>query len=269
MHSLARKACVLTGSLMLSVAVLAGESGVLGDNERIFSSHLGYELQYRVYRPAGILPGDRLPTLYVTDGQMYLAEGGFKAVLDEAIGNGLIDPVVVVFVDSRNPDDLEENRRNSEFMCNVKYANFFGGELIPAISSKQPVRNSRDDRVILGVSFGGLNGACFGLMLSELFAGIAMQSPASGEHLEVVRELYEERELLPLKMFVSAGSRNDNYGAAKRFTETLEQKGYDVTFMKVRGEHNWKNWTPLLDDVLLTFFASGEKRASEKNNPGH
>jgi enterochelin esterase-like enzyme len=196
-----------------------------------------------------------LPTLYVTDGQSYLERGNLKTVLDNAIENGVIEPVVAIFVDSRNPDRLEENRRNSEFMCNTKYAGFFANELIPTISREQPVSLARDDRVILGVSFGGLNAACFGLALPEMFSGIAMQSPASGQHLEVVRKLYAEREQLPLKMFISVGSRNDNTGAVKRFDKTLEDKGYDVTFIKVRGEHNWKNWTPLLDDVLLTFFA--------------
>ncbi len=245
---------VLAGSLLLAFAATANE-GILADNQRIYSNHLGYELQYRIYKPAETSAGDKLPTLYVTDGQSYLDAGNFKAILDRAIDSGMIEPILVVFVDSRNPDNLEENRRNSEFMCNTKYAGFFASELIPAISVEQPVSMTRDDRVILGVSFGGLNAACFGLALPELFSGIAMQSPASGQHLEVVRKLYAERERLPLKMFISVGSRNDNTGAVKRFDKTLEDKGYDVTFVKVRGEHSWKNWTPLLDDVLLTFFA--------------
>jgi len=240
---------------MLFALAAAASEGVLGDNQRIYSSHLGYELQYRVYRPADITAGSKLPTLYVTDGQMYLADGNFKAVLDDQIGSGMIEPLVVVFVDSRNPDNLTENRRNSEFMCNSKYAGFFANELIPAISRAEPVSMSRDKRVILGVSFGGLNAACFGLALSELFSGIAMQSPASGKHLDVVRELYEERDALPLKVFISVGTRNDNTGAVKRFDKTLEIKDYDVTFIKVHGTHDWKNWRPLLDDVLQTFFA--------------
>jgi enterochelin esterase-like enzyme len=255
---LLRQTGVLAGSLLLAFAATANE-GILGDNQRIYSNHLGYELQYRIYKPAEIPANASLPTLYVTDGQSYLDEGNFKAILDNVIESRMIEPILVVFIDSRDPDKLEENRRNSEFMCNTKYAGFFAGELIPTISREQPVSLARDDRVILGVSFGGLNAACFGLALSELFSGIAMQSPASGEHLEVVRKLYAEREHLPLKMFVSVGSRNDNTGAVKRFDKTLEDKGYDVTFVKVRGEHNWKNWTPLLDDVLLTFFA--EKQA--------
>jgi enterochelin esterase-like enzyme len=179
---------VLTISWFGAFAVAADE-GTLGDNQRIFSTHLGYELQYRVYRPATV-PADRqLPSLYVTDGQAYLDQGGFKNVLDEAIGSGLIMPVLVVFLDSRNPMNLLENRRNSEFMCNLDFATFFADELIPTISRHQPVSTLREDRVILGVSFGGLNSACFGLMLPKLFSGIAMQSPASGQHVEVVRKL--------------------------------------------------------------------------------
>lgn len=250
-----RQSSVLTVLLFFAGVAFAGE-GYLSDNQRIFSTQLGYELQYRIYRPAEISAGDRLPTLYVTDGQGYLQQGGFKAVLDTAISSGVIEPVLVVFLDSRNPDKLEENRRNSQFMCSTKFAAFFATELIPTISQEQPASSLREDRVSLGVSFGGLNSACFGLMLSRLFSGIAMQSPASGDHLEVVRELYEEREALPLKMFLSVGSRNDNTGAVKRFKMTLESKGYDLTFIKVTGDHSWQNWAPLLDDVLVTFFAS-------------
>jgi len=254
---LVRQLCVLI-VLWTFALVAVAEEGALGDNQRIFSKHLGYELQYRVYKPAAASADDKLPTLYVTDGQGYLEQGDFKTVLDTVISTGAIKPVLVVFLDSRNPDDLSENRRNSQFMCNTKFATFFANELIPTISKDQPVSLLRDDRVILGVSFGGLNSACFGLMLSKLFSGIAMQSPASGDHLEVVRELYEQRDAQPIKVFLSVGTRNDNTKAVKRFKETLEGKGYDLTFIKVRGEHNWENWDGLLDDVLLTFFAIPE-----------
>lgn len=250
--------------LFLYVASAFTDEGSLGENQRITSSHLGYDLQYRVYRPAETSAEAELPTLYVTDGQGYLAQGKFKDVLDASIRDGLIEPVLVVFLDSRNPDNLGESRRNSQFMCNKKFGDFFASELIPTISGEQPVSLSRENRVILGVSFGGLNSACFGLMLSDLFYGIAMQSPASGEHLEVIRELYKEAEPLPLKMFLSVGSRNDNTGAVKKFKKTLEQKGYDLTYIKVTGEHNWQNWAPLLDDVLLTFFAKADALQEQK-----
>lgn len=139
-------------------------------------------------------------------------------------------------------------------MCNSDFATFFAVKLVPTISKEQPVSLSRNDRVILGLSFGGLNSACFGLMLSNLFAGVAMQSPASGNHVDVVRELYARRDALPLKMFLSVGTKNDNMGAVKRFRHALQSNGYDLTFVTVREGHDWKNWGPLLDDVLVTFY---------------
>lgn len=238
-----------------SACFAAVAEGDLGEYSRISSAHLGYDLQYRVYQPIDTPDDAGLPTLYVTDGQWYLQYGNFKAILDRMIGEGAIEPVLVVFLDSRNPDDPNENRRNSEFMCNDDFAAFFATELIPRISGQYPVSVSRNDRVILGVSFGGLNSACFGLMLPDVFAGIAMQSPASSDHVDVVRALYEEQEALPLKFFLSAGTRNDNLDAARRLGRVLTTKGYDLTFKKVRAGHDWRNWAPHIDDVLATFFA--------------
>lgn len=253
--ALARKAGLIVASSLIAGTVFAS-GGSLSDNQRIASALLGYDLQYRVYRPIGASADDQLPSLYVTDGQRYLDNGGFKSVLDAAISQGLIEPVLVVFLDSRDPDQLALDRRNAQFMCNADFASFFATELIPAISRQQPVSLSRDDRVILGLSFGGLNSACFGLMLSEQFSGIAMQSPASGKHVDIVRELYKESELLPLKLFLSVGTQNDNEAAVKRFRRVLKSKGYDITYKVVREGHNWRNWKPLLDDVLITFFGT-------------
>ncbi len=249
---------VLLASLLLAGAGVAAE-GTLSANQRISSVHLGYDLQYRVYRPADATADDKLPSLYVTDGQMYLGPGGIKTVLDAAIGGGVIEPVLVVFLDSRNPDNLRESRRTAEFMCNTDFAKFFADELVPTISREEPVSQLRDDRVVLGLSFGALNSACFGLALPEVFAGIAMQSPASAAHVDVVRELYEDRAALPLKVFLSVGTKNDNQVAVKRFRRVLERKGYDLTYVTVREGHNWKNWGPLLDDVLTTFFPARDE----------
>jgi enterochelin esterase-like enzyme len=243
-------------ALVLQLAVCGAAAGVEpGQNQLISSSRLGYDLQYRVYAPDEVATGDTLPSLYVTDGQWYLHNGELAQLIDEMIRDERIKPLVAVFVDSRNPGNLVENRRTSEFMCNREYAAFFASELVPAISAAYPVSASREDRVVLGMSFGGLNAACFGILLPEVFGGIAMQSPASEDHVDVVRELYQQSPKLPLTMFLSVGTENDNLRAVKRFRRTLEDKGYDLTYEKVRQGHTWRNWKPLLDDVLLTFFA--------------
>ena len=195
-----------------------------------------------------------LPTLYITDGQWYISRGELPKLLDAEIAAGNIDPVLVVFVDSRNPDKLRQNRRNQQFFCNQHYVDFFTEELLPAIDREYPTAGTRDGRVILGLSFGARNSACFGLMAHESFAGIAMQSPANSDMVDELSFRYMVQEKLPLKIFMSVGTANDNTQAGQQFMETLKFQEYDLTYREVNEGHDWDNWGPLLDDVLHTFF---------------
>lgn len=238
----------------VSGAVSAG--GDLSDDIRISSDVLGYDLQYRVYVPEGISRNSELPTLYITDGQWYISRGELPALLDREIAAGNIKPVLVVFVDSRNPDNLQQNRRNQQFFCNPRYVDFFTDELLPTIDDEYSSSALRDDRVILGLSFGGRNSACFGLMAHDSFAGIAMQSPANSEMVDELRFQYMAQDKLPLKIFMSVGTVNDNTQAGRQFMETLKFQEYDLTYREVNEGHDWDNWGPLLDDVLYTFFPS-------------
>jgi enterochelin esterase-like enzyme len=242
--------------LLFSAAVcgVVSADGKLSDDIRISSDALGYDLQYRVYVPEGMRRNSELPTLYITDGQWYISRGELPALLDKEIAAGNIEPVLVVFVDSRNPDNLQQNRRNQQFFCNPRYVDFFTEELLPSIDNEYPTSAVRDDRVILGLSFGGRNSACFGLMAHDSFAGIAMQSPANSEMVDELRFQYMAQEKLPLKFFMSVGTVSDNTQAGRQLMETLKFQEYDLTYREVNEGHDWDNWGPLLDDVLHTFF---------------
>jgi len=228
--------------------------GTLSDNLRIESEQLGYALQYRVYIPDGVKKDEKLPTIYITDGQWYLGQGNMAKVLDHEIAEGNINPVIAIFVDNRNPDDLSQNRRNQQFMCNKKYAAFYVKELVPTINNNYPVSSNRDNRVIAGISFGGLNAGCFGIMAYNTFSGIGMQSPASGAHLKLLSKLYKDNDKLPLKIFMSIGTKKDNTRAGRKYHRVLKNKGYDINYIEVPFGHEWRNWKPLMDDMLLTFF---------------
>lgn len=244
---------------LLAAALICAEvsaQGTLSGNIRIDSDILGYELQYRIYEPEGAGGNSQLPTLFITDGQWYISRGNLPELLDREIAAGTIEPVLVVFVDSRNPDNLQQNRRNQQFFCNQRYVDFFTDELLPTIDGEYPTSGVRDDRVILGLSFGGRNSACFGLMAYDAFAGIAMQSPANSEMVDELRMQYMAQEKLPLKIFMSVGTVNDNTQAGRQFMETLKFQEYDLTYHEVNEGHDWDNWGPLLDDVLHTFFSA-------------
>ncbi len=246
---------VITGFLYVSFTASAMAEGTLSDNILIESKALSYNLQYRVYTPDPKYTRGNMASLYVTDGQSYISDGKLPEVLDRLIEAKIIMPIVVIFVDSRSPDNLSINRRNEQFFCNGKYAKFFTKELIPTISDTYDISDERDDRVILGLSFGGTNSACFGVMIPQFFGGVAMQSPANSEHLKLLSNLYRERDKASLKIFMSFGKKKDNIKAGRRFKNILLKKGYDLTYVEVNQTHNWKNWAPLLDDLLKTFFS--------------
>jgi enterochelin esterase-like enzyme len=229
-------------------------NGTVTDDIRISSAVLGYDLQYRVYLPEGYDSRADLPVLYLTDGQNYLGRGYMQRVLDNTISQGDIEPIVAVFVDARDPDNLKDNRRNSQFFCNKDYLTFYVNELIPEIEKKYPVAASREDRAIMGLSFGGLNAACFGLLGNGTFSKLGMQSPANHAVPNLLKA-YEEMPKLPLKIFLSTGKPDDNTKANRRFHTILQDKGYELKYIEVSEGHNWDNWRPLLDDLLTYFYA--------------
>lgn len=242
-------------SLLISGTTYAG--GNLSDDIRISSEALGYDLQYRVYAPENAASLSDLPVLFVTDGPGYISSGRMHRVLNRQIESGEVRPIVAVFVDARDPDDLGNNRRNSQFLCNEDYLHFYKDELIPEIEAKYPVGRSREHRGILGISFGGTNAACFGLFGYDTFSLIGMQSPAN-HPVEGLLLAYEQVQLLPLKMYLSTGRPNDNTSANRRFRDVLQSKGYEMEYKEVSAGHNWSNWRPLLDDVLQYFYAASE-----------
>lgn len=242
-------------TLLLLAAGAASANGTLTPDTRISSDTLGYELQFRVYVPENAKSASELPVLYITDGPGYIRLGRMPGVLDDLIESGEMEPVVAVFVDARDPDNLQTNRRNSQFLCNRDYLNFYVEELIPLVERSWPVGRTRDHRGILGLSFGGTNAACFGLLGYETFSDIGMQSPAN-HPVEELLPGYEEMPLLPLRMFLSTGKPNDNTEANRRFRNVLRNKGYPMKYVETREGHNWNNWRPLIDDVLLYFYGN-------------
>jgi enterochelin esterase family protein len=154
------------------------QHGTLGDDITVFSDSLGYHVNYRVYTPFGYEDMQNLPVIYVTDGQDYAHDdlGAMVIVLDNLIADGAIEPVIAVFIDSRDPE-TGKNRREREFTANEYHDTFLTTELVPAIDAAYRTSLSPDARAILGSSNGGLHSAYVGLKHSDVFHLIAMQSP--------------------------------------------------------------------------------------------
>lgn len=227
----------------------------LDKNQIITSQSLGYEVRFEVYLPPKYEEMGDLPCLYMVDGPSYIENGGMKQLLDRLIQEKKIKPIMAVFIDSRDPRFPEKNRRNQEFLGNPDYLKFITDELVTRIEDDYPSSPHQRDRAFLGLSFGGLMAAYVGIKASDLFYNIGIQSPSTHPFPDIY-EMYRSSERLPIRIFLSTGTKNDTQGDALKFKEIFEEKNYPFEYKEVPEGHNWKNWRPLLDDILLFFFSN-------------
>lgn len=232
--------------------ILSHSNLAFGVDELIIKSkHLGYNVRYWVYVPKNVT--EKMPVLYVTDGRGYKANGLIRISASLVKENEII-PHIIVMVDAIDPDDQSINHRNSQFLCNADYLNFYKEELIPTVTQHYNTLDTREQRGILGLSFGGLNAMYFGLHGSDTFGKIGIQSPAPHPCPSIYSD-YENSDQLPIDIFLSTGTQQDKATESRKFKHILEAGGYEFKYIEVSEGHNWNNWQPLLDDILLYFYA--------------
>ncbi len=229
--------------------------GTLSKNILIQSTpeNLNYNVQYKVYTPYGYEGLSNLPVIYVTDGHEYADDekGSMIIVLDNLIHNNQIDPVIAVFIDPREPVNLNNNRRGDEYTANIDFANFVADELVPVIDANYKTNLSANARAILGTSLGGWNSVYFGYTKSDIFQLIGIHSPAFDDD---IINFYNSSEKLPLKIYMSTGVIHDTEERARGMKTVLDLKNYPLQYREVNEGHSWGNWRALIDEVLIYFF---------------
>ncbi len=232
------------------------EKGVLGDDLEIESGHLSYTVQYRLYTPPNYQNLSDLPALYVLDGQEYLDNnlGALVIMLDNLIYLDEIEPIIVVFIDPRNPKDQDINRRANEFGINPDYADFMVYELIPEIESNYKASTNRENRALLGTSLGGLNTTYLGFKHPDIFGKLAIQAPAYWYKEKEIYSLVRGAQNPNLDIYMSVGTIGDNINDARRMKAEFEKLNLDFTYLEVNEGHSWGAWSAQTDDILIQFF---------------
>lgn len=236
--------------------------GTLTDNLLKESTYLNYKSQYRVYTPAGYSQMAHLPTIYVADGQEYMDDliGKMAIVLDNLIADKIIEPVIAVFLDPRNPDNLGNNRRGDEYRNNSNFVNYVTKELIPEIDAAYKTKPSADARAMMGASYGGYNAAYFCAKANDYFKMIGMNSP----YLHPVGDYTIDNDLRAIsydgmKLYLSYGTfdaQGEQY--FYRLKSIFDQKGSDYRYGIIGDGHTWENWSRVLSPALDYFFAFSE-----------
>jgi enterochelin esterase-like enzyme len=220
------------------------------------SSVLGYQLNYSVYLPVGYKQAGKLPCVYVTDGYEYMHPklGNMVTLLDNLIADKKIKPIVVVFIDHREPVNRANNKRMNELAMNGKYLTFFEKELIPLIESAFSVVPEANSRAILGESMGGLSAAYFAFAEPRLFGMAGIQSPAFLFRPQIYKLCDNPKQ--PIQISMTSGLINDASDASRKMKSILEKNACVYHYREVNDSHSWGNWRNLIDDILIDFFAA-------------
>lgn len=229
--------------------------GNLSDPIVIESNSLGYAKRIQVYTPYGYERHRGLPVVYVTDGQEFVRSdmGALPVVLDNLIAQRVILPVMAVFIDPR-ATSTGDNRRGPELLTNPHFQAFLTQELIPWVDARYRTQPSPTARAIVGISLGGLHATYTAMRQPESFGMAGLLSPYYAAKPAILAEV-EEHELVPVKFFVSQGTFDLDVSNTRRLCSILAAKKYDFRCQESHDGHSWGNWSRVLDDMLVFFFA--------------
>jgi enterochelin esterase-like enzyme len=221
------------------------------------SKVLGYQISYSVYLPFNYKSSEKFPVLYVTDGYEYLHHqlGNMSVVLDNLIGDKTIKPIIVIFIDHREPINRANNRRMQELGMNPKYLEFFVDELIPHIESIYPITSSPDNRAIMGASMGGLAATYFLFARPDIFGLAGVQSPSFYVKPQIYNLCANPADP-KLKISMTAGIINDTSQDSRKMVDILAANTCVYNYKEVNEGHSWGNWKRLTDNILIDLFGT-------------
>ncbi len=229
--------------------------GNVSNNITIKSEALGYDINIKVYLPFGYNSNKTYPLLVTTDGHEYSHPrlGAVNIVADNMIAENIIEPLIIIFVDPRDPKS-GINKRQSEYVANDKFNRFLSVELLQYLENNYSVSTNAKQRAILGTSLGGLNSAYCGIKSPESYGLIAIQSPAFWIYPDII-DLYRNANKQDLKIYMDTGNIYDTETMARSMQTLLAEKGYSLHYKEYSEGHSWGNWRARIDDILQYFFA--------------
>ena len=143
--------------------------GTVLKNVVFHSGALNRDMPYRVFLPAHIEPGSKLPVVYLLHG----GNGSYRDWSnDSTVSNYAAKGLILVMPEGEfsyymNAAEKPENR----------FEDYIFGDLISDVESRFPAAKTRDKRAIIGISMGGFAAIKIALTRPELFSFVGAFSP--------------------------------------------------------------------------------------------
>ncbi|MEO6392700.1 MAG: alpha/beta hydrolase-fold protein [Pyrinomonadaceae bacterium] len=202
-----------------------------------------------VYLPPGYTTsGEDFPVLYLQDGTEYIARGFAAAIAERSIKRGEVRPFIIVFVDPRD--------RMREYWASDRFADWIARDVVPVIDGRFRTIRDRDGRALLGASLGGVASIWTAIKYPNLFGRVGGQSSSfwidRGRVINSLAELPGPGSL-PFRFYFDVG-RIEGADTHRRVADTLNRKGYPLTYREAWTGHNWSSWRDRLAEAYQALW---------------
>jgi S-formylglutathione hydrolase FrmB len=253
--------------------------GVAMQDVTFFSLALNRNMPYRVYLPAKLVAGRRLPVIYLLHG----SGGSFQNWSNYSdVGNYAAHGLILVMVEGGSSYYV-----NAALKPDDKYEDYVIHDLIADVEARFPAASGRDNRAIVGVSMGGYAAVKLALSHPDLFVFAGAISPAidvpsrrfswrrwgqslrfrtlfgpDGSSTRTAADPFQMvRSANPAQapyLYLTAGQQEPLLEPIRRFANLTRDRQFNREFHTKPGIHDWTQWDAQLPgcfDSLLSHLS--------------
>lgn len=252
--------------------------GVTMRDVSFYSNALKRQMQYRVYLPAKIAPGQKLPTIYLLHGN----GGNFRnwSNYSDVAKYAVASPPGAILV---MPEGGSSYWVNAVLKPDDRYGDYLTEDLIADVQARFPAAAGRESRAVVGVSMGGYGAVELALARPNLFVFTGAISPAidvPSRRLSLKRYWQWERFRNifgpmdsptraaedPFKMirnadpsatpyiYLAAGEQEALLEPNQRFAALLKSRHFEYEFHTKPGGHDWNQWDAQIPGCFEALF---------------
>ena len=237
--------------------------GVTVQDVNFFSAALQRQMPYRVFLPAKLVPGQKLPVVYLLHG----GNGGYRDWSNDSdVSQYAARGLILVMVEGAFSYYMNAVGKPED-----KYEDYLVNDLISDVEARFPAARGRENRAIVGISMGGFAAIKLALSRPELFVFVGAISPSidilhrrfsirrTGEWWRI-RTIFgpdgsksrQSRDPFLLVqsanpavtpyIYLTAGELEPLLEPNRRFAARLREYHFAYEFHTKPGGHDWGEW---------------------------
>ena len=249
--------------------------GVILRDVTFHSPALGRDMPYRVFLPANLSAGQKLPVVYLLHG----GGGSFRDWSNDSnVAQYAQHGLILVM-----PEGESSYYVNAVEVPRDRFEDYITNDLIADVEARFPARKGRENRAMIGVSMGGFAAIQFALTRPELFVFAGAISPAtdvpsrrfSFKHMDQwwrFRRIFgpvgspQRQARDPFVqvhsanpqdapyIYMTSGQQEPLLGPNRRFAAQLQQRNFAFEFHTRPGGHDWSQWNAQLPGCFSTLL---------------